>query len=261
VLIETSGLADLAPVLQAFLSEPTLEGLYRVTAVIATVDAVNGDGTLSEHSVSVRQVTLADQLLITKLDLLPPGEREARHGALRERLRRLNRSARIGATDDAQLDVLQLLRQPLADAGSDAQATRDWIDTAIAEVHGEHVHDDSIASFSLIREAPVPREALQLLLSSLEKHLGPSLLRVKGLVSVAEEPDQPAVIQGAQHLLHNLTWLSRWPDADHRTRIVFITQGIAPGELAELVNLLDRVAQCTANARLRASGQQALGAT
>jgi G3E family GTPase len=258
VLIETSGLADLAPVLQAFLSEPTLEGLFRVTAVIATVDAVNGESTLTEHSVSVRQVALADQLLITKLDLLAPDERDARGAALRARLRRLNRSAPISAADDAQLDVVPLLRQPLPAAGSEAEATRDWI-AATTEIHGEHHHDDSIASFSLVREAPVPREALQLLLSSLEKHLGPSLLRVKGLVNVAEDPDQPAVIQGAQHLLHNLTWLSRWPDADHRTRIVFITQGIAQGELAELVNLLDRVAKRTANARLRASSRQATG--
>ena len=117
----------------------------------------------------------------------------------------------------------------------------------------QHHHEDSIASFNLIREAPLPREALQLLLSSLERHLGPKLLRVKGLISVAEEPGQPAVIQGAQHLLHNLTWLARWPDADRRTRIVFITQGISAEELAEMVNLLDRVAQRTAAARARAA--------
>ena len=91
-----------------------------------------------------------------------------------------------------------------------------------------------------------------MLLTSLERHLGPRLLRVKGLIHVAEEPEQPAVIQGAQHLLHNLTWLPRWPDADQRTRIVFITQGIGAEELAEMVNLLDRVAQRTAAARMRA---------
>src|SRR3546814_12732464 len=89
-----------------------------------------------------------------------------------------------------------------------------------------HSHDQSIASFSLIRETPLPREALQLLLTSLEKHLGANLLRVKGLVNVVEEPGRPAVIQGAQHLLHNLAWLPEWPDADERTRIVFITQGV-----------------------------------
>ena len=116
-----------------------------------------------------------------------------------------------------------------------------------------HRHDDSISSCSFVRETPVHREALDLLLASLEKQLGPNLLRVKGIVNVAEEPGEPAVIQGAQHLLHNLTWLAAWPDADHRTRIVFITQGIPKGDLEEIVALLDRVAQRTAAARLRAA--------
>ncbi|HEY2419169.1 MAG TPA: GTP-binding protein [Steroidobacteraceae bacterium] len=260
VLIETSGLADPAPVLQAFLSEPTLEGLYRVTAVVATIDAVNGADTLTEHAVSVRQVALADHLLLTKLDLLAADERAAVQAALSARLRRLNPSAGISAADDPQLDVLPLLRQPLPEPGTQSQAMRGWLAAnaaASVTLPVEHSHHDSIASFHLVREAPLPREALTLLLNSLEKHLGPCLLRVKGLVNVSEEPQQPAVIQGAQHLLHNLTWLERWPDADHRTRIVFITQGIAPAELAELVNLLERVAQRTANARLRAAGPRA----
>jgi G3E family GTPase len=116
-----------------------------------------------------------------------------------------------------------------------------------------HLHDPTIASFNFIRESPIPREALQLLLTSIERHLGPGLLRVKGLVNVLEEPGRPAVIQGAQHLLHNLTWLEEWPDGDHRTRVVFITQGIEVAELSEMMELLERVASRTAKARLRAS--------
>jgi G3E family GTPase len=96
---------------------------------------------------------------------------------------------------------------------------------------------------------------LQLLLDALEKNLGPNLLRVKGLVNVAEEPDRPAVVQGAQHLLHNIIWLDRWPDADHRTRIVFITQNFEREEVEEMISLLDRVASRTANARSRAAGK------
>lgn len=252
VVIETSGLAELAPVLQAFLSEPTLAGLYHVRTVIVTVDAVNAEYTLSEHTVSVRQVALADYILITKLDLIAPPERDAKQGTLVARLRRCNATALIGAANDPAIDPMALMRRAALDPSTGSQAAKAWLDDAISNNHAEHAHDTAIASFSLIREAPIPRDALQLLLTSLEKHLGPSLLRVKGLVNVAEEPDQPAVIQGAQHLLHNLTWLSQWPDADRRTRIVFITHGIEPGELAELVNLLDRVAERTANARLRA---------
>jgi G3E family GTPase len=263
VIIETSGLADLTPVIQAFLSDPTLEGLYRVGAVVATVDGVNGNGTLTDHAVSVRQAALADYILMTKLDLLPEGDREAARIALVARLRRLNRTAVISAAGDPGTDPVKLLRHLAPDPARDPDAAKSWLAPSIAAAHAEHdheaephQHDASIATFSLIRETPLPRAALQLLLSSLEKHLGPSLLRVKGLINVLEEPNQPAVIQGAQHLLHNLSWLRQWPDADHRTRIVFITQGVPPEELAEMVNLLDRVAQRTANARLRAHAQE-----
>ena len=84
VVIETSGLADPSPLIQAFLSDPTLAGLYRIGAVVATVDAVNGPHTLDEHIESVRQVALADQILITKLDLVEAG-RSGRSRSLTDR--------------------------------------------------------------------------------------------------------------------------------------------------------------------------------
>jgi G3E family GTPase len=115
-----------------------------------------------------------------------------------------------------------------------------------------HLHDRDIASFCFTRDAPIAREALRLLLDALQQNLGPNLLRVKGIVNVAEEPDRPAVIQGAQHLLHNLSWLERWPDADRRSKIVFITQNFDRAEVEDMIALLDRVATRTAAARARA---------
>ncbi len=270
VVIETSGLADLTPVIQAFLSEPTLEGLYRVGTVLATVDAVNGDDTLSEHAVSVRQAALADTILITKLDIVTAARRDAVREALVARLRRLNPTAHIVDTTDAGVDPMVLLRSAGPDPLKGAGPLTQWIahaglepgpaafapgaaNTGLAGSALAHHHDDAISSLSFVREHPVHREALQLLLASLEQQLGPNLLRVKGIVNVAEEPGRPAVIQGAQHLLHNLAWLDAWPDADRRTRIVFITQGIPATELEEMVALLDRVAQRTAAARLKAT--------
>ena len=100
VVIETSGLADPAPLIQAFLSDPTLAGLYRIGAVVATVDAVNGPGTLDRHVESVRQVALADQILISKLDLVDAAQAEAAATALTARLRRLNPAAAISRIDE-----------------------------------------------------------------------------------------------------------------------------------------------------------------
>jgi G3E family GTPase len=261
VVVETSGLVDLPPVLQAFLSEPTLEGLFRVAGVISTVDAVNGPNTLSTHTVSVSQVALSDHVLITKLDLIPASDRTRVLETLTQRLRRLNVSGSIFAADAPGVDPIQMIRQSRPDPARGGEHVIEWLNgvtdysnTSFAQVQKQaaHSHDPTIASFSLVRDTPVSRDALSLLLSSLEHHLGGGLLRVKGLVNVAEEPEQPAVIQGAQHLLHNLTWLAKWPDADRRTRIVFITQGIEPADLEEMVGLLERVATRTAAARQRA---------
>ena len=107
----------------------------------------------------------------------------------------------------------------------------------------------------LTRESPLSREELQFLLDGIAQNLGAGLLRVKGLVNIAEEPGRPAVIQGAQHLLHTMTWLDRWPDNDHRTRVVFITQGIPRESLRDIIDLLDRVSSRTFKARAR--GRQA----
>jgi G3E family GTPase len=271
VVIETSGLADPAPVVQAFLSEPTLAGLYRVGMMIVTFDAVNGPGTLERHEESVRQLALADRILITKLDLVPEAEHATVEAELTARLRRINPAAKINRIDDSDVDPIALLSGATLDPTTSDTAAKDWLNLPAYEHHDHdghdhdghdhdghdhhhhHHRDGDIESFAFIRDQPTSRYALQLLLAALEQNLGANLLRVKGLVNVAEEPGRPAVIQGAQHLLHNISWLDRWPDNDHRTRIVFITQNIKRETVEEMIGLLDRVATRTAKARERAA--------
>jgi G3E family GTPase len=273
IMIETSGLAEPGPVLQAFLSEPTLDGLYRVANVIALVDAVNGLDTLREHEEAVQQVALADRIVITKLDLVEDPQGRDR---LTADLRRINPSAALGAATDALPDLPALLRSPGFDPMDPGADPRPWLNVeAYANVHqhddhrhdghdhdrhdhvhGHRWHERLIESFCLIRDEPLTRDAVQFLLDGITQNLGPSLLRVKGLVNVAEEPDRPAVIQGVQHLLHTMTWLPRWPDADRRTRIVFITRGVVRSDLQEMIELLDRMAARTSRAKLRAQERQ-----
>jgi len=267
VVIETSGLADPSPLIQAFLSDPVLAGLYRIGAVVATVDAVNGPNTLDNHVESVRQVALADHILITKLDLIELTKAHATKMELTSRLRRLNPAAKISRIDDPSFSIGTLLRAEGLDPGNAKTDARAWLNAAAYEQVDEHhhhhdgdhadhdhhhLHDRDIASFCFVREEPIPREALRLLLDALQQNLGPNLLRVKGIVHVAEEPDRPAVIQGAQQLLHNLSWLDRWPDVDRRSKIVFITQGFDRAEIEDMIGVLDRVATRTAAARARA---------
>jgi G3E family GTPase len=282
VVIETSGLAEPGPVLQAFLSEPTLDGLYRVASVLTLVDAVNWPGTSEAHEESVRQVALADQIRITKLDMVI-GDRQNGSARMKLNLRRINPSAEIAEVDWSSEVVAKLLTSSGFDAADSHADPRPWLNVGAYQntVHehdgydgddhhehdhlghdhtrqalGHHLEGKGIESFVLTREGPLVREEAQFLLDNIAQNLGPALLRVKGLVNIAEEPGRPAVIQGAQHLLHTMTWLDRWPDGDHRTRIVFITQGIPRENLKDIIDLLDRVSSRTIKARAR--GRKAL---
>ena len=279
VVIETSGLADPSPLIQAFLLIRRSPGS---TASRRDRDGRRGErpATLDEHVELVRQVALADQILITKLDLIDPAKAKADEAALTARLRRLNPAAKISPIDDPTFDIGEVLRagglirpapRPMPAPGSMPPPTSATMRMHAHHPHDHHVHADrghadhdhrddhhglhdrDIASFCFIRDDPIPREALRLLLDALQQNLGPNLLRVKGLIHVVEEPERPAVIQGAQHLLHNLTFLERWPDADRRSKIVFITQNFDRAEVEDMIALLDRVATRTAAARARAS--------
>lgn len=260
VLVETSGLADPSPLTQAFLSDPTLAGLYRLGTVISTIDAINGPGTLDRYVESARQIALADTILITKLDLFGTAKVEEAEAALTARLRCLNPAAKIFRADGPDFRFEPLLCNPNPYSSDSKADAYKWLNAAAYEQNQEHSHAHDrphnlheITSYCFVRDNPIPRKALELLLNALQQNLGPSLLRVKGIVHVAEEPDRPAVIQGAQHLLHNLSWLDRWPDADRRSRIVFITQGFDRTEIEDMIALIGRVAERTTMARAKAA--------
>lgn len=272
VVIETSGLAEPGPVLQAFMSEPTLDGLYRVASVVCLIDAVNWAGTAEAHDEAVRQAALADQIRITKLDLVEEDGGAASRRIVAD-LTRVNPSATIRDVDWSSPAVAALLTAAGFDAADPTADPRPWLNLGAyqkaAHSHDEcghhvecghdHDHDPEghglrskgIESFVLTRDAPLTRDELQFLLDGISQNLGAGLLRVKGLVNVAEEPGKPAVIQGAQHLLHTMTWLNDWPDDDRRTRVVFITQGIHRDKLRDIIELLDRVSARTFKARER----------
>ena len=263
VVIETSGLADPGPVLQAFLSEPTLDGLYRVSSVVTLVDAVNWNDTSLNHDEAVRQVALADQIRITKLDLAQgdAGKPSAAGGLLKE-LAHLNPAANIQPMVWDTAAIAALLTSKGFDAADRRADPRPWLAlsryqaTEVFNPDDSHLFGKQIESFVLLRDQPVSRAELQFLLDGIAQNLGSGLLRVKGLVNVAEEPGRPAIIQGAQHLLHTMTWLDQWPDPDHRTRVVFITQGIASDSLRDVIELLDRMSARTFRAREKAQSQR-----
>jgi G3E family GTPase len=206
VLIETSGLADPAPILHALMTEQPVLETHRLEAVATLVDALHGAGALERHPEAQRQVRLADRILLTKPDL-------ADTTALRAQLAALNPAAETRDVLHGGVPADWLL--------APAPRTDDWLDATAR-------HSADLGSVIIQREAPIPAMALTLWLQGLAEHLGERLLRLKGLVCIAEAPEAPAVLHGIGHVMHAPTWLEAWPSADHRSRIVLIGQGIPP---------------------------------
>ncbi|TCO11817.1 G3E family GTPase [Camelimonas lactis] len=269
VVIETTGLADPAPVLQAVLRHPYLQMRYALAGVVTLVDAVNGAATLAAHPEAVKQAAVADRLLLTKTDLAAAPA----IAALRQELRALNPTARL--IDVQAEDVDGALLAGLGPFGVDGKIAdvRAWLDASddrsdhghhhdhdasrhaghghghghgrhahVDDAHGHdhdhhgahdhHAHDVSrhgadIRTVALVEERAIPRATFEMFTDLLRSAHGPDLLRVKGLVKLAEHPDQPVVIHGVQHVFHPPQTLPAWPDADHRTRIVFIVRGMS----------------------------------
>jgi G3E family GTPase len=240
VVIETTGLADPAPVLHTAMVHPYLVMRYRLDGVITLVDAVNGATTLDQHAEAVKQAAVADRIVLTKTDLL--GTPELRDGKqqLTERLRALNPAAPI--LDAASATAAELLNCGLYDPERKAPDVKRWLAeeayAATANTHHHHHdrnrHDSRIRAFSLATEVAISAGAFENFLEQLRSLHGPDLLRFKGIVKIAEHPEQPLVVHGVQHLLHPPARLAHWPDDDRRTRLVFILRDIEPRVVREL---------------------------
>jgi G3E family GTPase len=245
VIIETTGLADPAPILHAVLYHPYLSMRYALAAVVTVVDAVNGAGTLDVHVEAVKQAAVADRLVLTKADLADAGAVTA----LKARLRDLNPGAPIVEAVNGAAPAAVLAGEGLFDVDGKIADVRGWLSAEAVERaeaahhhdrHKGHHHDDGhhrhghdvnrhdarIRAFALTSDEPIRRGAFDLFLDLLRSAHGPKLLRVKGLVCIAEDPEHPVVIHGVQHVFHVPAVLPRWPDEDRRSRLVFIVQDL-----------------------------------
>jgi G3E family GTPase len=240
VLLETTGLADPAPVLHTAMAHPYLLLRYRLDGVVTVVDAVNGEATLNDHVEAVKQAAMADRLVLTKTDLAD----NARIEALRTRLHALNPGAPILDAARGEASPASILSAGLYDPERKIPDVRKWLAAeAYSDGHGHghhhhhhdvNRHDEHIASFVLTADDAIPAGTLEMFLELLRANYGDKLLRLKGIVKLAEMPETPVVVHGVQHVSHPTARLERWPDDDHRTRLVFITRDLPERTVAEL---------------------------
>jgi G3E family GTPase len=237
VVVETTGLADPAPILHALMADRDLCEVYALDGVVATVDAVTGLATLERHAEALRQAAFADRIVLTKTDL--PGAQTA---AISARLATVNPGAPVLAVVSGAIAPSALFDCGLYNAAGKHPDVHTWLAHEAAAAVGDHArhhYQDDITTFCVVRDAPLRAVTLALLLSALAENCGVDLLRVKGIVSVVEEPQRPAVIHGVQHVYHAPVWLARWPSADRRTRMVFIGRNIPESWVRNLIELID----------------------
>ncbi|WP_421782146.1 CobW family GTP-binding protein [Kiloniella litopenaei] len=249
IVIETTGLADPAPILQTLMSDPFLSDRFRLDGVIVTVDAINGAETLTNHQESVKQAAVADRLLLTKTDL----SQDKDFSDLLARLKDLNPTASVFKTAKGQIDPAQLFNAGLYNPETKSLDVQNWLKAEAFDNehnhshahdhdnhghdHGHHHHhghdhshdvnrhDDKVHAFCLTHDKPLDWDQLNSWVDMLITLYGSNLLRIKGLLNI-EGDKNPIVIHGVQHVFHPPVMLDNWPDSDRRSKIVFIVKDL-----------------------------------
>ena len=222
LVIESTGLADPFPILSTVQADPVLRHHFRLSNVITTVDAVNGMRQLDAQPESVKQVAVADRLVLTKTDLAPAETARL----LVERLRRINPTAPLWRNTDRAVDAEALLARDALDDSDQRGWQADVSLLRHGHTHGNR-HDDDIRAVALSWDQPVDWAMFGIWLTMLLHRHGNEVLRVKGILNVADT-ETPVAVHGVQHLVHPPTHMNAWPDTDRRSRLVLIVKGLAP---------------------------------
>ena len=228
LVIETTGLADPAPIMATLVADPMLRHHFVVGNIVTVVDAENGFASLDAYRESLRQVAVADRLVVTKIDLAAPDTVSQLFGELSV----INPTAEIVTINEDSEASANLLTDDVHDTRTRSEQVARWL-ALDANDHGHHHghvdrnrHGD-IQAMLLSADQPVDWAAFALWLSMLLHRHGAEILRVKGLLSLAGQ-SAPVVVQGVQHLIHKPVHLDRWPDGRAQTRIVVIVHGLDP---------------------------------
>jgi G3E family GTPase len=229
LVIETTGLADPAPIVATLMNDPVIRHHFRLSNIVTVVDAKNGCATLQDYEESRKQVAVADRIVISKTDIAP----QAELSRLEAQLVLLNRTAiRLDAAR-GPLSAAALMASDVYDPKSKAQEVQRWLkaeelaaqDEPQAHRHDVNRHGSDIVASCLTLDAPLEWPAFAIWLTMLLNRHGPNILRLKGILNIAQVAT-PVVIHGVQHTIHPPSHLDSWPDGIARTQIVLIAKGL-----------------------------------
>jgi len=237
LVIETSGLVDPSSIAFTVLREPVLQHHFRLGNVVTTVDAVNARTQLESFPESLRQVALADRIVLTKTDLCEPGAIPP----LLARLREINPAASVRDSASGDVRPGPLLFEDVYDSEGKMAEVMRWIASA-GDAHGApgHAHTEGIQSFALTYDRPLNWVAFGIWLTLLLHRHGQRVLRVKGVLNV-EGSATPVAVHGVQHIVHPPVHLPAWPDAERRSRIVFIVKDLPRAQIEASLDAFNRL--------------------
>lgn len=233
-IVETTGMADPAPLARTLVELPLVAARYSLSGIVTTVDGVHGMGELDRHPEAAKQAAVADRLVVTKADLAAP----AALAALEARLAAINPGAPVLRSANGDADPERLLDTGLFRGAGRLGDAGSWLNAGAYRHAGapqRAAHDPHIAAFAWYAESPVPWAVLEDALATLLEMAGERILRVKGLANVAGEPG-PVALHAVQHTLYPPARLPAWPDADRRTRLVFIVRDLEEAFVAQTLD-------------------------
>ena len=239
VIVETTGLADPAPHLPTLIREHlrTLPSRQCRHAV----DAIAGSSSIRQFPEAVKQIAIADQLIFSKTDLVESLSSRDSFLELKERVRQINPRADVHEVANGAIDPEDLMPDETEDTEGVLADISQWMgsteesrhkadcnDHPHAHVHAHDSDQSGIRTFLIELDEPVDRDEFNEFMQDLALEFGENLLRMKGLLNVADRSEQPAVVHGVQHVFFPIRWLDRWPGEDRTSKLVFITQGLGP---------------------------------
>lgn len=232
ILIETTGLADPVPVLHTLMTAPSIVARYRIDGVVVTVDAVNATSSLERHQEVIKQIAVADRVLLTKSDLAEAGT----VAAVEQSIRSVNPAVSVIRVAHGAIAPDAVFEAGLFAPQARSEQVEAWFATA-AKVHAQahhhhHAHGAGISSYCLVVDEPIRWAAFSRWLDYVLALKGDDLLRFKALVNVDDRPEGPVVVHAVQHVLHPPIALKSWPSDDRSSRLVFIVRDIAADAIA-----------------------------
>ena len=234
ILIETTGLANPVPIIHTLMSSIELIRIYSLDGVITVVDSINGEKTLDLHEESLKQLALAEKIILSKTDIVDKDEIKS----LVYRIKEINPVSQIIFSKFGNIPLEEIFGLGAYDPYKKSADVKNWLaaekykDKKHHHHHDVNRHNENIRAFSMMSENPVNMIAFSFFRDMITAALGANLLRMKGIVNIAGE-ERPAVIHGVQHIFHPVQWLEKWPDNDRRTKLVFITQNIKKKQIED----------------------------